>query len=154
MDADLASLPDDVEALKRALLAARAEAAVARAERSDDKALIVHLKLQIDKLRRELYGNHSERSARLLSQLELQLEDIEASATEDELAAEMAAAKTEAVSGFTRQRPARKPFPEHLRASASLSLARRAAPAVAAQSSPSWARILPRLSRWSRGDGR
>ncbi len=70
MDADLASLPDDVEALKRALLAARAEAAVARAERSDDKALIVHLKLQIDKLRRELYGNHSERSARLLSQLE------------------------------------------------------------------------------------
>jgi transposase len=114
MDADLASLPDDVEALKYALLAARAEAAVARAERSDDKALIVHLKLQIDKLRRELYGNHSERSARLLSQLELQLENIEASATEDELAAEMATAKTEAVSGFTRQRPARKPFPEHL----------------------------------------
>ena len=44
----------------------------------------------------------------------MQLEDIEAAATEDELAAKAAAAKTETVAGFTRQRPARKPFPEHL----------------------------------------
>jgi hypothetical protein len=46
------------------------------------------LKLQIEKLRRAQFGQRSERAARLLDQLELQLEDLEASATEDELAAE------------------------------------------------------------------
>ncbi|ETX13190.1 hypothetical protein OCH239_12775 [Roseivivax halodurans JCM 10272] len=45
--------------------------------------------------------------------MELQLEELEAAATEDELAAEMAA-KTTSVTGFQRRRPARKPFPEHL----------------------------------------
>jgi transposase len=44
----------------------------------------------------------------------LQLEELEASATEDELAAERATAKTTKVVAFKRQRPARKPFPEHL----------------------------------------
>jgi hypothetical protein len=37
-------------------------------------------------MRRQQFGQRSERSARLLDQLELQLEDLEASATEDELA--------------------------------------------------------------------
>jgi transposase len=50
----------------------------------------------------------------LLDQLELQLEDLEASATEDELAAEQAAARATEVTAFTRKRPSRKPFPEHL----------------------------------------
>ena len=52
-----------------------------------------HLKLEIEKLRRELYGTRSERKARLLEQMELQLEELEAAATEDELAAEQAAAQ-------------------------------------------------------------
>src|SRR5271169_2531753 len=114
MKAGVETLPDDVEALKAALIVARAEAAAARAQQSDDQALIAHLKLQIEKLNRDRYGPRSERSARLLAQLELQLEELEASATEDELAAEIAAAKTTKVAAFTRQRPARKPFPEHL----------------------------------------
>ena len=76
--------------------------------------MIAHLKLQIEKLNRDRYGPRSERTARLLDQLELQLEELEASATEDELAAEMAAAKTTKVASFTRKRPSRKPFPEHL----------------------------------------
>lgn len=46
--------------------------------------------------------------------MELQLEDLEASATEDELAAEKAAAQTRDVRSFERKRPSRKPFPEHL----------------------------------------
>jgi transposase len=122
------ALPNDAASLKRLLLARDEELAVARAHAatvvaeaaslraraSDDQALIVHLKLQIEKLRRELFGQRSERSSRLLDQLELQLEELEASATEDELAAERAAAKTTKVAAFTRQRPARKPFPEHL----------------------------------------
>jgi transposase len=121
-------LPDDAESLKRLLLAreqelamareqvatAAAEASALRARVADDQALIVHLKLHIEKLQRERFGQRSERSARLLDQLELQLEELEASATEDELAAERAAAKTTNVAAFTRKRPARKPFPEHL----------------------------------------
>ncbi len=64
---------------------------------SSTEALIAHLKLEIEKLRRELYGTRSERKARLLEQMELQLEDLEAAATEDELAAENAAARTQTV---------------------------------------------------------
>lgn len=56
---------------------AKAEAATAQADLSSHEALIVHLKLQIEKLRRELYGSRSERTARLLEQMELQLEDLE-----------------------------------------------------------------------------
>jgi transposase len=114
MDAGPESLPDDIEALKTALIAARAEVASVRAQRSDDQALIAHLKLQIEKLNRDRYGPRSERTARLLDQMELQLEELEASATEDELAAETAAAKTTKVASFTRKRPSRKPFPDHL----------------------------------------
>ena len=114
-------LPDDVDALKAALLAANdgaaqveAALAVAKAKASDDQALIAHQQLQIAKLTRELYGQHSERSVRLLDQMELAFEELESSATEDELAAERAAAKTTNVVAFIRKRPARQPFPEHL----------------------------------------
>src|SRR5580658_9888815 len=92
---------------------AKAEAAQVRAERAGDEALIAHLKLAIEKLRRELYGQRSERGARLLDQMELQLEELEASAAEDALAAERAA-KTTKVAAFERKAPSRKPFPEHL----------------------------------------
>src|SRR6201747_1907120 len=110
----LEKLPADIEALHAALLAARAELAIVRAQQSDDQALIAHLKLQIEKLNRDRYGPRSERTARLLDQLELTLEELEGSATEDELAAEMAAAKTTKVASFNRKRPSRQPFPEHL----------------------------------------
>jgi transposase len=114
MDQGEADLPDDVEALKALVLKERAEAAAVLAKLSDSDAIIAHLKLQIAKLKRDQYGPSSERSARLLDQLELQLEEIEASASEDDLLAEMAAAKTTQVAAFTRKKPARKPFPAHL----------------------------------------
>jgi transposase len=44
----------------------------------------------------------------------LQLEELEAAATEDELAAEKAAARTPDIPSSQRKRPSRKPFPEHL----------------------------------------
>jgi transposase len=93
---------------------AEAEAANAQADLSSSEALIAHLKLAIEKLRRELYGTRSEHKARLLDQMELRLEDLEAAATEDELAAEQAAARTQTVRSFQRKRPSRKPFPDHL----------------------------------------
>jgi transposase len=111
---------EDVEALKAALLAERtraarveAELAIANAKASDDAAVIAHQRLQIEKLIRQLYGQHSERTVRLLDQMELAFGELESSATEDEIAAESAVAKTNVVA-FTRKRPARQPFPEHL----------------------------------------
>jgi transposase len=106
MEEDIIDLPDDIATLKVLVLAERSELQAAR-------AMIIHLKLLIAKFNREKFGQRSERSARLVNQLELQLEELEASATEDDLAAE-AAAKTTKVAAFTRKRPARKPFPAHL----------------------------------------
>ena len=114
MEVAVSHLPDDIEVLKALVVSMAAELAAARAQASATDALIAHLKLQIAKLNRERFGPHSERSQRLLDQLELQLEELEASASEDDLAAEMAAAKTTNVAPFERQRPARKPFPQHL----------------------------------------
>src|SRR5204862_7462215 len=44
----------------------------------------------------------------------LQLEELEATATEDEQAAERAVAQTQTVKSFQRKRPSREPFPDHL----------------------------------------
>lgn len=111
----------DIEAL-RALLAAEraraahveAELALARAQLADDAATIAAQKLEIAKLNRRIYGPRSERAARLIDQMELELEDLEAAATEDEIAAEQAAARTTNVASFARKRPSRQPFPAHL----------------------------------------
>jgi len=62
----------------------------------------------------------------------LQLEDLEATATEDALAAEQAAQdKTSTVRAFTRRKPVRKPFPSICPASGWWSRPRPAAPAAA-----------------------
>lgn len=98
--------------LEAEAVAASAKAEVANAKAA--KALVSYLKLEIEKLRRQIYGSRSERTARLLEQMELQLEDLEATATEDELAAERAAARTQTVQSFQRKHPSRKPFPDHL----------------------------------------
>src|SRR5258707_488101 len=115
------SLPSDLAAAHAMTLAegaarlqAEAAAGGAQAVNSNTEALIAHLKLEIEKLRRELYGSSSERKARLLEQMELQLEDLEAAATEDEIAAEEAAAGVQTGRSFQRKRPSRKPFPDHL----------------------------------------
>ena len=115
------ALVKQVAALKAALATAEAkglqvaaELAVARAKASEDTALIAHQKLRIAKLERQIYGQRSERSARLIDQLSLTFEELEAHATEDELAAEAAVAKTTHVAAFTRKRSDRNTFPDHL----------------------------------------
>jgi transposase len=114
-------LPNDVAALKAALVAERAksfeiaaELALARAKASEDTALIAAQKLRIAKLERQIYGQRSERSARLIEQLSLAFEELEASAAEDELAAEAAVAKATTVRAFTRRAAERSTFPDHL----------------------------------------
>jgi transposase len=113
--------PTDIETLRGALAAERARAAhveaelaLARARNADDAATIAAQNLEIAKLKRQIYGPRSERTARLLDQMELGLEELEAAATEDEIAAELAAAKTTSVASFARKRPSRQPFPAHL----------------------------------------
>src|ERR1035437_5181272 len=121
MDAARDALPDVINALKEALIIERAKAlavttelAVARAKASEDVALLAHKKLRIAKLERQVFGQRSERSARLIDQLALEFEELEAGATEDELAAEAAVTKTTSVRGFTRKRSGRNTFPDHL----------------------------------------
>lgn len=115
------SLPDDLADAHAALLAERearlraeAEATKAKAELSSIEALNAHLQLLIAKLERDKHGPSRERTQRLIDQMELQLEELVADATEDELASEASAAKTQAVRAFTRKRPVRKPWPEDI----------------------------------------
>jgi len=97
-------LPDDTDALKAALIEARAKLSGAR-------ALIEHLQLVIAKMQREKFGPRSERSQRLIDQLELQLEELAAAAGEEEVKAET---KRVEVRGFTRRQATRRNFPADL----------------------------------------
>src|SRR6516165_5082108 len=97
-------LPDDTDALKAALIEARAKL-------SGAEALIEHLQLLIAKMKRELFGPRAERTQLLLDQLELQLEELAAAAAEDQAKADAAGGIE--VQGFTRART-RRDFPAHL----------------------------------------
>lgn len=111
--AEIAELRAALAASEARATTAEAELARARALASGTEALIKLLRLEIAKLRREQYGKTSERRSRLIDQMELQLEELEATATEDAIKAEETA-KTTQVRAFPRRKPARKPFPEHL----------------------------------------
>ena len=110
-------LSDDIETLRAALAAALAARLEAEARATGAKAMVAHLKLMIEKLKRDRFGQTAER-ARQLDQLELQLEEVQATATEDALAAEAAAAKAAQgmtpVKSFERRKPVRAPLPAHL----------------------------------------
>src|SRR3979411_1363168 len=100
MDTARDALPDDITALKEALIIERAQAlevaaelpvargrTVARAKASEDVALIAQQRLRIAKLERQVYGQRSERSARLIDQLALTFEELAFSATQGQLSA-------------------------------------------------------------------
>jgi len=97
-------LPEGEEALRAALIETRAKL-------SGATALIEHLQLVIAKMKREHFGPRSERSQRLLDQMELQLEELAAAAGEDEVEAKTASIP---VAGFSRRQATRRNFPAHL----------------------------------------
>src|SRR6202051_2999371 len=97
-------LPDDKAAVKPALIETCAKLVGA-------EALIEHLQLVIAKMKREMFGPRSERSQRLIDQLELQLEELAAAAAEDATKAETARVQ---VQGFTRRPATRRNFPADL----------------------------------------
>jgi transposase len=104
--------PDEIDALKAALAAERAARQQAEVRASGAEAMVAHLKLLIAKMKRDRFGQSSERGQRLLDQMELQLEELEANATEDEAA--IIPAETTSVISFTRRKPVRAPLPAHL----------------------------------------
>ncbi len=101
-----ATLPNDIAALKALLIAADARAI-------DLNGQIAQLKLTIAKMRRSTFGASSEKGARLLDQLELQLGELVASAEEAKAAAAIAT-QTSAPIDAEREKPARRPLPGHL----------------------------------------
>jgi transposase len=106
------AIPSSVEldVLRTALAAEQAARREAEARASGAEAMVAHLKLLIAKLRHERFGASSERSRKLLDQMELQLEELEAASSEDEAAVTAPAAGERGA----RRRPVRGPLPAHL----------------------------------------
>jgi transposase len=107
MSQAVADLPDDVESLRAIIAAQAAKRAEANHRLHTRDTLIEKLKAQLALLRRARFGATSEKVERTIEQLELALEDIEASAGE---AAPPPSRKAEA----EKNRPARQPLPDHL----------------------------------------
>jgi transposase len=106
--------PDEVEALRAALAAEQAARREAEARASGAEAMVAHLKLMIAKLRHDRFGASSERSRKLLDQLELELDELVTAAAEADASAVIAAGRLRAEGLATRRAPARAPLPDHL----------------------------------------
>ncbi len=106
-------VPDDIPLLRAALAAERLARREAEARASGAEAMVAHLKLLIARLKHDRFGASSERGRKLLDQLELQLEELEAAATEDEatLAPDQEGLPPRPV---IRRKPVRGPLPAHL----------------------------------------
>jgi transposase len=107
-------LPDDVEQLKAALLAERAIRREVEARVADAQAMIEHLKLRIAMFEQHRFGASSERGRKILDQLELQLEELETEIAEAKARAATGEGEQTTVRAFTRAKPVRKPFADHL----------------------------------------
>jgi transposase len=123
MTRDAAKLLDHIAELERKLkaehaarIASEQRAAIAESRANGLEAEVETLKLTLAKLRRDKFGASSERGARLIDQLELQLAELEERIAQDDAAAEIAARppNEQSATSETRRKPARRPLPEHL----------------------------------------
>src|SRR5260370_39400903 len=99
MPIDAGSRPDDVDTLRRMLVAGREARGAREAELAAGKAGLVtkaleieKLKIQIARLRRQQFGRSSEKIDRIIEQLELMLDELESEAASGPLAIEPSAA--------------------------------------------------------------
>ena len=76
--------------------------------------MVAYLKLLIAKMKRDKFGQSAERGRKLLDQRELQLEEREASATEDEVAAASPEPDPTSVRSRIHKKPVRAPLPADL----------------------------------------
>ncbi|TVR79374.1 MAG: IS66 family transposase [Rhodospirillales bacterium] len=117
-----APLPDDLAAAHAMILTERAARLAAEAEKRAVDIEIERLKLEIARLKRARFGQSSEHGKKLLDQLELQLEELEATAAEEASDAAPAAdeagaldrPKDDGEERDARRKPARRPLPDHL----------------------------------------
>ena len=91
MSTDREPLPSDLATAHAMILAERDARQRAEALVSAAALEIERLKLLLARMRRERFGQSSERGARLIEQLELQLAELEEGVAEEEAAAEIAA---------------------------------------------------------------
>ena len=103
-----ANLPDDVDALRAIIVTQAKELADQTLRLQARDTLIETLKAQLALLRRSRFGASSEKVDRAIEQLELALEEIEASASEG------GAPLTAGERDTPRAKPSRQPLPEHL----------------------------------------
>src|SRR6516164_9012947 len=108
---DRNNVSDDIGTLHAALAAEQQARREAEARASGAEAMVAHLKLMIAKLRHDRFGASSERGRKLLDQMEMELEELEAAAAED---ASTAFNDATTVHAFTRRKPVRGPLPAHL----------------------------------------
>ena len=106
-----AELPADPHALRAFALACQAELKAAELAVQLRTLEIEKLKFQIAKLRRMQFGRSSERITRQIDQLALRLEELETGEAED---IAKAVAEDPPQPMRQRERPKRKPFPDHL----------------------------------------
>ena len=114
LPADLAAAHAMILAERTARRAAEARAEDAEAQISSARLEIERLKLLLAKARREQYGQSSERGAKIIAQLELQLAELEETVAQEDTAAEMAAPAGPAPRSTSQRKPARRPLPAHL----------------------------------------
>ena len=110
-------IPADIDALRAALAAEQSARREAEARASGAEAMVAHLKLLIARLKHDKYGASSERGRKLLDQLELELGELVAAASEDAAKVEGAAGKdsgTRQPDSPPRGQPVRAPLPAHL----------------------------------------
>ena len=112
MALDLATLPKDITALTALLLSENAARLAAEARTLDLDGQIAHLKLTIAKMQRDTHGASSEKGARLLDQMELQLDELVATVAEGKAAAAIEAVSP--VDDEPAQKPARRALLSHL----------------------------------------
>ena len=107
------SLPDlkrlDADALQALLLAAHSELEIAREKLLSRDQEVEYLKLQLQKLRRMLFGRSSEKVTQQIEQLELRLEDLETAKAERVQRSEV----TEPTAD-PEPRSSRRTLPDHL----------------------------------------
>jgi len=106
--------PDEIDALRAALAEEQLARCEAEARASSAEAMVAHLKLLVARLKHDRFGASSERSRKLLDQMELQLEELQAAASEDAAAVGGDATEGAKRGGFARRKPVRAPLPAHL----------------------------------------
>jgi transposase len=117
-DATIAALTTGLAAEQVANEAQRADAVIVKAKLTTVLLEIERMKMQLASLRRQRYGQSSEKLDRDIAQLEMRLEDLEETAGE-QIAADPKPPELESEAGSQTTKPqrkpaGRKPLPEHL----------------------------------------